>query len=215
VDVQHELRERAVEAGDRAAEDDEAGAGEFGGGLEVHAGFDGRDVEMLERREVEDAGRTAAAQFDIVVLVGAVGDFRQRRIRQAEEDVGQAGVVATRVFLEACDLVFPRGHEGAKAVEFGVVAPGAGGADVLRGGIAFGQERFGCGDGATPGLVDGENLGRDAREPPAAHRGVERLRVLADRLDVMHGSRPSGRSRPSGGAYFEQDDADQSFARST
>jgi hypothetical protein len=139
------------------------------------------------------------------------GGFGRRRRRSARRASS-----ALACFLEPRDLVLAPGDERAETFEFRLVAAGLRGARLLRGkafarqGSASAAVIFGA-----PRLVDGKHFCRGACQPPSAHGGVERFRVLADRLDVVHGSRPSGRFRPVGGVYVEQDEGDQSFARST
>jgi hypothetical protein len=126
-------------------------------------------------REVEGAGRAPAAELDVRGLVRAVGHLRERQVRQAQEQVGQALVLGLRLLLQPGDLVLRSGDERAQALELGLVAAGLGGADVLRGGVALGQQRLGRGDLRAPRLVDAP-----APRPPcrSAPGGAWRRRIL-------------------------------------
>ena len=112
--------ERAVDAQHRAAQDDEAGAGKLGRGLEIHARLDAGDLEMLLR-----GGRRSCAglpQRRISTLSASSapsGTSAQRQVGNRHEQVAQRGVVGLGGFsLRLRDLGLLLGDEGAQALEF-------------------------------------------------------------------------------------------------
>ena len=89
--IEHELRERALQPRQPALVDDETRAGNFRRRFEIHQPEAFADFEMLLRREVEFARLAPARDFDIVVLVGAVRNFIERRIGNARERIVEFG----------------------------------------------------------------------------------------------------------------------------
>ena len=71
--------------------DDETRAGNFRRRFEIHQPEAFADFEMLFRREVEYARLAPARDFDIVILVGAVGDFIERRVGNGGERIVEFG----------------------------------------------------------------------------------------------------------------------------
>ena len=106
MNIQHELRQRAVDTGDGAAEQDEAGAGEFCRRFEIHARSDARDVEMFDGREVEFARGAPAVDLDIAGLVFAVGNVICGQVGQGGEGGLKGGVLRLCLFLQPGDFVF-------------------------------------------------------------------------------------------------------------
>ena len=78
--IEHELAKRALEPGQLALQDDEARTGQLGRGLEIHQAQRLADLEMLLRREVERRRLAMAADFAIVVGIGAVRHVVERQI---------------------------------------------------------------------------------------------------------------------------------------
>ena len=66
VQVEHELRERAVQARHGPAQRIEARAGELGGGLELEPADSGADLDVVARRKSERARRAPPPHFDVV-----------------------------------------------------------------------------------------------------------------------------------------------------
>ena len=190
MNIQHKLGQRPVQPDQRAGQDDEAGAGEFGGGFEVHAPHGLAELVVLLGREGEGVRGAPAAEFLVVGLGVAVGDAVERCVGDGEHEVGEATVLGRRLGLEAGDLVLLGGHQGAEPFEFIVVAAGLGLADLARGGVALGLRGLGFGDPGPAALVEPKHLRRQRREPAAGQHGVEGGGVLADQADVVHGWLP-------------------------
>lgn len=77
--VDHELRQGAMQAGDRAAHEGEARAGKLGGGLEIQPAVPFTEGDMVLYLEIEGLRRAPATHFDVGVLVGT---DRHRLVRQ-------------------------------------------------------------------------------------------------------------------------------------
>ena len=185
--VQHELGERAVKAGDAAAQRRETRARYGGGRLEIEA-EGGAEIGVVAGCEVERARRAPACLLDILALVRAVRHVVCGDIGEGEEAVGErrgqfavAGLQRGETLLERCHLglqrlslrrVFLR-HCLADGLAR-LVTAGLSGLHLGRDGARLGIEREdldGCGRCAAP---------RQA--------GVERCGILADQADVVHGA---------------------------
>jgi hypothetical protein len=110
VEVEHEVGEGALEAGALAVVDDEAGAGDFGGALEVEDAEALADLPVGECGEGE-GGRRAPDFFDgVVVLGGADGDGGLGQVGDGLEDGAELVVGGRRGGFENLGLVFLRGE---------------------------------------------------------------------------------------------------------
>ena len=83
VQVEHELRQRAMQARNAAAHDREARAGNLRGGFEIEAAELLAELDVILRREVELARLAASAHFDVGGFVAAVGHGLVQRVGQA------------------------------------------------------------------------------------------------------------------------------------
>ncbi|MOA02415.1 hypothetical protein D3C78_1218660 [compost metagenome] len=89
VQVDHELRQGAVQTGNRAAQQGETGAGQLGGGFEVQPAELLAQGDVVLNREIEGSRGAPAAHFDVAVFVFAdryrfvrqVGDTQQDRVQ--------------------------------------------------------------------------------------------------------------------------------------
>jgi len=70
VQVDHELRQGAVQAGDRATQHGKTGARQLGCGLEVQATADFAEGDVVLDYEVKGGRRTPTAHFDVVIFAG-------------------------------------------------------------------------------------------------------------------------------------------------
>ena len=185
VGVEHELAERTVEPGEGPAQIGEARARDFLRALEIEAQR-AADVDM-----VAAAGGVArgapAGDLDVVVLVGAVGDFGGGEVGERCQPgfergggFGLRGFERGQVFLDARDF----GHDvgGAR-----LVLGGLGGADRLACLVAAGEHLLRARLQRARLGIGGEQLGRERRQPAPGEAGVERFRGFADQLDVVHG----------------------------
>ena len=96
VEVEHEVGEGALEAGAGAELQDEAGAGDLGGALEVEDAERFADLPVRLGREVEGGDRAPGLLDDVVVLgdaggYGVVGKVGEGLEELAELEVGVGG----------------------------------------------------------------------------------------------------------------------------
>ena len=186
--VEHELAERPLQPGELAFQHHEARAGHARGGLEIHQARSLADLEMLlARGELRPVGLELAI-LDVAVLVGALGHVRVRAVRDRGEafveDLGGfclSRVQRRRLVLQARDL----GHQTLRP---GLVLRLLGAADLLGEGIAALLVGLGRRDRGFARVVQGDELGRERRQPAPAQGVVEGVRILADGADVVHGS---------------------------
>ena len=203
VGVEHELGERPVQADHRAFHHHEAGAGEPAGGLEVEAG-PGRGNLVVLQWLVREVPRAApAADLDVGGLVGAVGDVRERQVRDASgagraarrrPAAASASRRAISSFLSATSArrrsnsaSSPRALAAPTALEAALRSASAVSAATMRARRVSSRAR----------------ISRARRRQAAAGEGgVEGLGVVADGADVVHFGLESVRGglwRTSGG----------------
>ena len=82
VQVEHELRKRAMQAREAAAHHREARARDFRRGFEIETAEPFAKLHVILRREIEGARRAVFAHFDIGGLVATLGHRRMQRVRQ-------------------------------------------------------------------------------------------------------------------------------------
>jgi hypothetical protein len=120
--VEHELRQRPVQARDGARHQHEAGARE----LSRRSRNPCRAMPVSSKCSFgwksNSRGRAPAVDLDIVVLVRAVGDVVIGQVRDAGEQVAQRLVLFLGLVLQRGDLVLLFGHQRAEAFEFRLVA---------------------------------------------------------------------------------------------
>ncbi|MCY1355577.1 hypothetical protein D9M69_420070 [compost metagenome] len=143
VQVDHELRQRAVQTGDRPAQQGETRARQLGGGLEVQPAVLLAEGDVVLDREIEGARAAPTAHFDVVVLVVAE---RHRLVRQ----VGNVQHQAVQLGLDRLQLALAGLQLAAHALDLGhqrrdVLATGLGLPDGLGAAVAFGLQLLGAG----------------------------------------------------------------------
>jgi hypothetical protein len=196
MDVEHELRQRPVEARDGARHQHEAGARELRGGLEIHAGRDAGQLEMLLRLEVEAPAGCPS------------GESRRCRPRPRRRGRRHRAGSGCRRGGRGARRPFPWPRPPARRSRPSFRPPARGGARIpprrpapWRGPRPW---RPRCARPARPrrpgcrrgGPRRGQDLRRHGGEAPAGEGGVEGLRGLADGADVVHGRQSSaGRLR--------------------
>ncbi|MNV47999.1 hypothetical protein D3C71_1398860 [compost metagenome] len=143
VQVDHELRQGAVQACDRATQHSEAGAGQLGCGFEVQATADFAQGNMVLDLEVEGFRGAPAAHFDVVVFarpdryagVRQVGDGQDDTV-QFRLDAIQFDLACGQFIGHALDVRHQRGD---------VLALGLGLADGLGTGVTLSLQLLGAG----------------------------------------------------------------------
>ncbi|MOA08529.1 hypothetical protein D3C78_1283030 [compost metagenome] len=173
--VQHELRQRAVQAGNGAAHEREARARQLGGHVEIQAQrfADGDVVARLERKRGRVAvstrfTRQPAADLDVVVSGFAQGHTGVRQVRHRHQQVVKRRLQGGQLFFQLLQANRHRlrfRHDGA-----GVFALGLELTDLLGQRVAAGLQGLGFGlDGLAAGLqvvepfrVEGHAAGLEA-----------------------------------------------------
>ena len=143
VQVDHELRQRAVHAGDGATQQGKARAGELGGGFKVQPAMLLAQGDVILNREIKAAWRAPARYLNVALFIGP---YRHRLVRQ----VGDVQHQVVQLDLDAFQLTFAFFQVAAHAIDFGeqrrdVFATLLGLANGLGAGIALGLQLFGAG----------------------------------------------------------------------
>ena len=200
MEVEHEGAERAFETGERALEDDEAGAGDLAGGFEIHQAEGLAQFEVLLWLEVEGGRFADGAHQLVVVLVGADGHLVERYVGQAGEKGLDLLVDAAFFLLALLDPGLEVGDLRLEPVGRRQILGAHGLADFLGGGVAAGLVLLQAGEVGTAFIVEREDGLGLRRETAALEALVEGVRVFADPFDVEHIGpfRRCGRARRGG-----------------
>ena len=152
VEVEHEVGEGSLEAGAGAELQDEAGAGDLGGALEVEDAEGFADLPVGLGGEVEGGDGAPGLLDDVVELGGAGGDGVMGKVGEGLEELAKFEVGFGGAGFELLGLFFERGGLGGDEGDVGSFAPEA--AELRREGVALGLEGFSFGDGRATGCVE-------------------------------------------------------------
>ncbi|MCY1415179.1 hypothetical protein D9M71_306520 [compost metagenome] len=141
--VDHELRQGAVQTGNRATQQGEAGTRELVGSFEVQAAADFAEGDVVLDFEVEGLRRAPAAHFDVVVFTGTDRYAGVRQVGDGQQDAIQLGLNGVQLSLAGSQFV---GHALDVRHQRGdVFALGLGLADGLGTGVTLSLQLFGAG----------------------------------------------------------------------
>ncbi len=143
VQIDHELRQGAMQAGDRPTHQGEAGAGQFGGGLEIQPTVLLAQGDMILHREVEGLRRAPAANLDVLFLVRTDRHGLVRQVGDAQHQLVQLTLDAVQLLLAGFEFAAHAIHIGEQRGD--VLTALLGLADGLGTRIALGLELFGAG----------------------------------------------------------------------
>ena len=143
VRVEHELRQCALHARDRARQHGEARRGETRARLEIDAAQQLTEVDVVTRLEVERARLAPAPDLDVVVLAGAVGHRVVGQVGQAEHERLEFALDRLQAFLARLELLAELGDR--LAFRLDVLAPRLGRANRLAAPVALGLQALGLG----------------------------------------------------------------------
>ena len=198
--VEHQLRERALQARERAAQHDEARAGKLRGGVEVHEAELLAQRDVIERREVELRRRAPAPQLDVVARVPARRHGLVQHVRQTREEIvelrgrrGQLRLGCRQRVTELADVALQR---------LDVAARGFRAADVLGALVARLAQALDLNLDLLALRLEGEPALAVELEAAAREICDDRVEVLAKQLDVEHIEASTANGR-SGAAYGE------------
>ncbi len=104
------LSEGALEQGTLAEVDGEAGAGDFGGAVEVEDAECLADLPVGAGGEGEGGGCAPGADDDVVVLGGTYGDGGLRHVGQRLHELAEAVLRSIGVALESFGVGFEKAH---------------------------------------------------------------------------------------------------------
>ena len=112
VQVEHELRQRAVQARDAAAQHGEARAGQFRTSLAVEPTVARAQFHVVAHRKIERARRAPAVLLDVTRLVRALGHIGSRQIGDAERDFRHLCLDVGQPLLVGLEAIAQAGHLG-------------------------------------------------------------------------------------------------------
>ncbi len=143
VQVDHELRQGAVQACDRAAQHGKTGARQLGCSLEVQAAADLAQGDVVLDLEIERTRGTPTAHFDVVIFTGTNRHTGIGQVRDGQDDAVQLGLDAVQLGFTGGQLIghaLDVGHQG-----HDILALGLGLADRLGACVTFGLQLLGTG----------------------------------------------------------------------
>ncbi len=190
--VEHELRERAMQPGDRPAQEGEARARQLRSELEIEAERRA-DVDMVLRLEVELPHGAPAPDLDIGGLVGTERHAVVGQVGHRHQQPGQLGLDHLEPFGRDLQRIADARHLGHRLG--GVLPLRLALADLLRQRVAARLQLLGAG-------LDRLAFVLERTEPFDVEVGLRRLaalealdhvrQVLAQQSDVEHGQAPGG-----------------------
>ncbi len=184
--IEHELRQRALKPRQRAFVHHETRAGNFRRRVEIHQAERLTEVEMLFRGEVKSARFAPARDFDIIVLVNAIRHIVARRVRERGERIVEFGDRISLRALQIFPIVLDRRDFCLQRLGAGCIAGFHRRADLFRSGVAALLRLLQFGDRGAACVVEGEKLHGHRIEPPACAATFESRFVLANPFDVVH-----------------------------
>ena len=143
VQVQHELRQRAVQAGNLTLHHHKTGTGELDAVLEVHALGRFTQIDVIAHWEAELARGAPAAYFHVVVLVAAHRGGVARQVGDGVGDGLDVGQQCLELDLAGLQLVVDLGHLGLERSH--IFAATGSLTDGLGAGVALGLQLLGTG----------------------------------------------------------------------
>src|SRR2546429_6183639 len=153
VQIEHELRERALESCEPALQHHEARAGKLGGGLEIHLPERLAEVEMLLRLKAVITLGTETMVLDVVARVLPIRYFVKRQIRNLRKRVVELLRSFFRLLLQLRDFRFQARDFGKKRLRRRFLVAFLRRADLPRSGVAAGRGGVARARSAGPGAA--------------------------------------------------------------
>ena len=188
--VQHELRQRAVQARNGAGKQNETAAGKLGRSFEIHPGADRGNVKMLYWIKIEVARVTIAVDFNVIVFIRTVRDGVIRQVRYAHEHIRQSGIFGLCLIVQCGYLRFLLANQRAEPFELGLITTAFGSTYFFCGLVCFGLRGLSSKDLGAARFVDGQNLGRHRCKPTARQGRIKSGGVVTDGANIMHSIGP-------------------------
>jgi len=188
VQVEHELRERAMQARERAVHHGEACARDAPGGLEVEPAARRAEGDVVLRLEVERARCSDASHLDVRGLVAPLGDGRMQQVRYSEQQRVHLTLHGRQLRVDACNVGCKRFAPRDERRD--VLAATLGLADRLRVRVALGAQAVGFDlRGASP-LVERAQRRHVEAETAAGEVLRHGLGIGAKELGIEHVGTP-------------------------
>src|SRR3989441_1044746 len=185
VEVEHELRQRALEPRRRAPQDRKSRLRNLRRTLEVEEPERFADLLVGLRSEPERARRSPPAHLHVLLLGRPGGQRRVGKVRDLEEETLDLSVDRADRGIELFDAIGARPHV---VSDFGGNRPaGVLAGQFLRGTIVRGLQLFGFVDQAASLGVAGEEVLHQLGAAPVGQPARDRLGILTDQPEVQHG----------------------------
>ncbi|GBE42766.1 hypothetical protein BMS3Bbin10_00831 [bacterium BMS3Bbin10] len=191
MNIEHERRQRPLHPRQRAFQHNEARAGHFRRGFEIHQAQRFAKLEMLLGRKAEGRLLSPVAHLNIVAFVLPLRHVIERRIGQGGERLTQRSIKAALIFLATLDHGLGPGHFVHQFLRRRLVAGGFRFADFLRRRIALRLRVLKFLNERAALLIEFEDRGRLGSEPALRQRGVKLFRVFANPFEIEHGGKGS------------------------
>src|ERR1700738_3581179 len=107
--IEHPLRQRAMETRNASAQRIEPGPRELGRQLELEAADRGADIDVVTRFKTKRSWCPNAAKLHVLRFRRADRHARVRQIRHGEQPFAQIGLNATELCFECLELVAETG----------------------------------------------------------------------------------------------------------
>ena len=184
VDVEHEVRERTMQAGEIAAQEREARTGHLGRGGEIEQAERLAEIDVILDRELERARGAPATQLHVVLGRAAHGRAGMRKIGQVEHEVAQRSLHPRKLRFERLELVAQSRHFGQGSGC--VLAAPFRRADLLAGDVALLLQLLGACLDVLARRLERFERGRVQRDAALRQRSSDSGKVVAQQVDVEH-----------------------------
>ena len=186
VEIEHELAERAFHSRERAFGDDEAGARQFRGGLEIHQTETFADFEMFPRFEGKPGLLSHLTQHFVAGFVRARGHRGERQIGKLQQERVERDDRLLFLLFEPGEIGFERGDLGLETLRARKILRFHRLPDLLRGGVAAFLYGLQFGDRRAAQIVECDDFGRHRVQTPAQTAVVEDVPVVAYPFEIEH-----------------------------
>ena len=188
LEIQHELRQRTMQAGYPSAQEGESRAGHLRAGFEIQPQR-GADIGMLLRIEIESGLLAPGRNLDIAAFV-----FTGRHV--GGRNVGQGGQQRVEFLADAPFLFLQRGHGGLEFRHLGLERFGGLGvalahrlADGLRRLVTARLRLLHARGQRAAFLVQFEDACRSGFRSAQRQAAVETIGLVTDNSQIVHGQR--------------------------
>ncbi len=185
VRIQHELRQRPMQARDTALHHGEARTGQLGRNVEFQPQR-GADIDMVLGLEIEAARRADLAHFNVRRLIVADRHRFVRQVRQRQHEIAERGLHLVQLLRRCLQLIADAAHFGHH--RRGILALALQHADLFGQAVAPPLQFFGAGLDLLALRFQRIEGGDVQFELARRQAGGDAVDIFAQELDVDHGN---------------------------